>query len=306
MRPAPRPAHREHVPRNSLTAIHVLNIAVPSFTYPWHYHPEVELTLIVHGRGLRYVGDSIREFESGDLCLVGSGTPHCWLSELEPGNPVRAIVLQFPEDVFGADFLTLPATQPIAALLRRATRGVFVDGAVRERVVSEMWRLTDPNVSDLEKLLGLLRALATIASASDLTLLALTPGHRTESTRDATRAGKLMRHIHDHAAERLTQRQVASFVGMSPGAFSRFFTRTFGKPFVAYVAEVRIANACRLLLEDDMNVSEVAYRVGFNNLANFNRHFLRLKGTTPRAFRRIARSIVTPDSAAAADLDERD
>jgi len=290
MRPVPRPAHRELVPRDSSTAITIRDVKANSFTYPWHYHPELELILIVEGQGLRYVADSIHEFEPGDLCLVGGGTPHCWLSRPTPGQPVRALVVQFPRDVFGDGFLELAATQPLVTLLKRASQGLVVDDPTRAEVATRMWQLTDPTVVDLDKVLTLLTMLSTMARSPNCRTLSLSVGHRPETDRDATRAGRLMRHIHDHAAERLSQRDVASLVGMSPGAFSRFFTRHFGKPFVAYVAEVRVGHACRLLLEGDMNISEVAYHVGFNNLANFNRHFLRLKGTTPSSFRRIARS----------------
>lgn len=291
MRPAPRTAYREQVPRDSSTAITVRDVTHSHFSYPWHYHPETELILIVRGSGLRYVGDSIGRFEPGELCLVGGGTPHCWLSQPEPGRPVRALVIQFPPDVFGKDFIDLVAMRPLGGLLERAARGLLIEGATRTQVVTEMWRLTDPSATDLDKLVRLLTMLTSIAVSTDCATLALTAGHRPQSTRDATRAGKLMRYIHDHAIERLSQRDVAGVVGLSPGAFSRFFTRHFGKPFVAYVAEVRVGHACRLLLENDLNVSEIAYQVGFNNLANFNRHFLKLKGMTPTAYRTMARSL---------------
>ena len=65
----------------------------------------------------------------------------------------------------------------------------------------------------------------------------------------------------------------------------------FGKPFVAYVAEVRVGQACRLLLEDELGIAEIAERAGFNNLANFNRRFRLLKGVTPSEYRRMARTM---------------
>jgi len=284
-------ARREQIPRDSSTAIAIRDVSHSHFSYPWHYHPETELILIVGGRGLRYVGDSIGQFEPGEVCLVAGGTPHCWLSKPVAGKPVRALVIQFPPDVFGADFFELAAVQPVRQLLERSARGILVEGSTRSQVAAEMWRLTDPTASDLDKLVRLLSMLTSIAISGECRPLALNAGRRPQSLRDATRAGKLLRHIHDHAAERLAQHDVAQLVGMSPGAFSRFFTRHFGRPFVAYVAEVRVGHACRLLLEQDMNISEIAYQVGFNNLANFNRHFLKLKGMTPTASRRIARSL---------------
>lgn len=291
MRPAVRPALRERVPRDASTTITVRDVVHTHFSYPWHYHPEHELMLVVSGRGLRYVGDSISEFEEGDLCLVGGELPHCWHSTPVPDRPVRALVIQFPADVFGRDFLTLDASRPLRVLMERAARGLSVEEPTRSQISAEMWRLVDPSTTDLEKLVRLLGMLATLAQSPQVRELSLTSGTRPSSATDTTRAGKLLRYIHDHAFERISQRAASALVGMSPGAFSRFFSRQFGKPFVSYVAEVRISHACRLLIEHDMNVSEVAYQAGFNNLANFNRQFLRIKGMTPTAYRKMARQM---------------
>jgi AraC-like DNA-binding protein len=49
---------------------------------------------------------------------------------------------------------------------------------------------------------------------------------------------------------------------------------------------VRINRACQLLTASDQQITAIAFEVGFNNLANFNRRFLDIKGMTPRDYRR--------------------
>lgn len=50
--------------------------------------------------------------------------------------------------------------------------------------------------------------------------------------------------------------------------------------------EVRIANACKLLFQDDFNASECCYSCGYNNLSNFHKHFKSVTGMTPLEFRK--------------------
>ena len=77
-------------------------------------------------------------------------------------------------------------------------------------------------------------------------------------------------------------------VGQSPSAFSRAFKRHTGTTLVRYRNQLRIDLACQMLLADqDVKVAEVCYDVGFSNLSNFNRHFLKLKGMSPSRFRTI-------------------
>ena len=51
--------------------------------------------------------------------------------------------------------------------------------------------------------------------------------------------------------------------------------------FKDYLVNVRIGYVCKLLTEDTMSISEIAYGCGFENLSNFNRQFKKIKGLTP-------------------------
>ena len=66
--------------------------------------------------------------------------------------------------------------------------------------------------------------------------------------------------------------------------------RSVGKTYVGYLNELRINRACRALIETDLNITQIAYDAGFNNLSNFNRRFLDVKGMTPRAYRTLAQT----------------
>jgi AraC-like DNA-binding protein len=75
---------------------------------------------------------------------------------------------------------------------------------------------------------------------------------------------------------------------MTESRFSRFFRRATGNTFTDFVNRMRITKACQLLMETDRYVTNICYDVGFNNVANFNRRFLEIKGMTPTDFRRQA------------------
>ena len=56
-----------------------------------------------------------------------------------------------------------------------------------------------------------------------------------------------------------------------------------------YLNRLRINEACELLMFSDLTVTDICYRVGFNNLSNFNRQFLAMKQVPPSRFRALHR-----------------
>src|SRR5690625_6031619 len=76
---------------------------------------------------------------------------------------------------------------------------------------------------------------------------------------------------------------VARIANYSQAAFCHFFKQHTRKTFVQFLIEVRISKACKLLRNTDMNVSQICYDCGFNNVSNFNRQFKKSTGLSPRS-----------------------
>lgn len=93
-----------------------------------------------------------------------------------------------------------------------------------------------------------------------------------------------MHFINHNYQSKIVQEEIAEKVGMSTAAFCRFFKEKTGKPFTNFVNEMRVAYACKLLIEGKMTISQICFECGFNNLSNFNRTFKKVSGYTPRAY----------------------
>jgi len=79
--------------------------------------------------------------------------------------------------------------------------------------------------------------------------------------------------------------EIASKLNMSVGSFSRYFKHHTRKTFSNYVTEIRISQACQMLIEDRHSVSEIGYMVGFENQSNFYRHFKKYTALTPKEYK---------------------
>jgi transcriptional regulator GlxA family with amidase domain len=105
-------------------------------------------------------------------------------------------------------------------------------------------------------------------------------------TPDKARVERVLDHIHAHYREPITVETLAELACLSASGFHRLFRRHTRLTASEYVTELRIGQACSLLINTERPIAHIADEVGYRNLANFNRQFRAQKGTTPRAFRR--------------------
>ena len=252
------------------------------FGFGWHYHPEVELTLITRGSGTRIVGDSIENYSAGGLTLIGSELPHTFVSSPDSAEH-EAIVIQFRPDFLGSEFLARREFAGVARLLAAAARGLCFDAsrAVADRLASL------PAEPPPERTLALVLLLARLADdAPQARPLAAVLDRRQVSEPLAHRIDDVCAYLQVEYAGPVRLADVAAVAHMTPPAFSRFFRRALGRTMTDYVTELRVAAACRLLADTDLPITEVATRSGYQNLPNFNRRFRTLRGTSPREYRR--------------------
>lgn len=277
----------EAIQPDSNESFSVYRQVLPAFDCPYHFHPEIELTLIENSCGTRLVGDRLDRFEKGNLALIGANVPHRYYNDPSPdGNPewARSIVIQFREDFLGASFLMAGEVRSIRELLRSAQSGLQITGALREALVPQVQQLLQRK--GMDRLLGLLGILNQLAGAeADMAPIFDSRAILRVSQSDARRMEKAFRLIHDHHRKELDLATVATGIGMAPSSFSRFFRQKTGKTFSLFLIETRLTDACQQLLTTDQSVTEICYTCGFTNLSNFNRQFKRFKGMSPRAFR---------------------
>jgi len=245
----------------------------------------MELTWILKGSGLRYVGDSVEAFHAADFCLLGANLPHTWLSSDDEPDPVaRSLVVQFDPVRWGAELLRLPEFAPITGLFERAARGLCFDSALGDRMRTKLAR-RDSALRHFTTLLEILEELAAAPSARPLALAPWAHGQR--AARDP-RLRRVLAYLSKNEGGPVSQADAARLVRLSPAAFSRFFRRAVGKTFQAYLTDLRLSEACRQLLESKRTISEIAFDSGFGNLSNFNRSFRIARGMPPGEFRRQA------------------
>jgi AraC-like DNA-binding protein len=91
--------------------------------------------------------------------------------------------------------------------------------------------------------------------------------------------------VMDNYTKNPTLEEVAEIACMSPTAFCRFFKSHTNKTYIQFLNEVRIGNACNLLINNDLSISEICYMTGFNNTAHFNNQFRKILGVTPSEYK---------------------
>jgi|ERR1043166_7622597 AraC-like DNA-binding protein len=91
--------------------------------------------------------------------------------------------------------------------------------------------------------------------------------------------------IEQNCADKISLGKVARAVNVNPSHLSEKFKQVTGVNFVDYVARKRFMRATELLRDVDLSISEIAFRVGFQSLSQFNRVFKKLSGKSPTEYR---------------------
>jgi AraC-like DNA-binding protein len=277
----------EKTPRVQWESFHCEVVQGESYNAAWHFHPEFQITLVIKSHGHRLVGDNIAPLHPGDLVLVGSDLPHVWQQEEthrnDPSHAVHAVIVRFLETFAGKDFLEIPEMKPVRRLLKRSARGLDVTGSTRDLVAGKMRQLSQS--TGLERIAGLLSILETLAQSKELRPIASAGFVPVLDAFDQERMQRVCAYINTHLTEPIARAQISREAHLSEGACSRFFKLRTGKTLPQYINELRVGRACRLLVERELKITDIALECGFANLANFNRRFLEITGFTPRDYR---------------------
>ena len=95
-----------------------------------------------------------------------------------------------------------------------------------------------------------------------------------------------MTYMEAHYKENIPLATLAKEAHMSTNYFSSFFSQTMNITVSEYLIQMRLKNACTLLLTTDKSILSVALESGFDNISYFNRVFRKAFGISPGTYRK--------------------
>lgn len=255
----------------------------PVFYNQLHQHGEIQISFIKKGTGSFIVGDTMNKYKTNDILVIGGYVPHVFKSDMDASDLSKMHSLFFDKTSFGTYFFELPDMKRTLSFFKNAEYGMKVLSN-KKKIIKQFSKLKNQN--SIERIATLLKIINLIISSKTIPLSSFI-SKKKYTDDEGKRMNAVLKHATEKYAEPITLEAISEIANMSKNAFCRYFKKRTNKTFFQFLIEVRIENACKLLLKNpDVSVSLISEQSGFQNTANFNRKFKEIKGLPPLQYRK--------------------
>jgi AraC-like DNA-binding protein len=275
---------REITPLTQSDCFTIFSRVKKEFSFPLHYHEELELNLILNAKGARrIVGDHIDTIDDMELVLVGPNLYHAWFTHQCKSEEIREITIQWHKDLFDDKLLRRNQLSFIRSMVEKSQKGLLFSRDTTRALAPRILSLNQKNGFDsVLELMSILHDLSISRNMRTLSDASFTNEHFSYNSRRIEKAFEYMNSNYDKS---ITLGEVAKLVSMTEVSFSRFIKKRTGNTFIDSLNEIRLGHASRMLIDTTHSIAEVSFNCGFNNISNFNRIFKKKKACTPKEFR---------------------
>jgi len=246
----------------------------------WHYHPDIEIILTLKGRGKRFVGNGISNYREGDLVMLGKNLPHCWLTRSQS----KQVVIQMPESFYLDSFFRRPEMKEINLLFNKCIKGICFHGKTKEGTINRIYGLLE--LKKYPKLIALLDLLHYLSVSEEFKLLTPIEYNPELNLLKSERVQKFYSFVLNNYMNDITLEDASNLLCMTKTSLCKFLKINTLKSFSKILNEVKVSHACKKLIETDMQVIEICYESGYNDVSNFNRRFKEIINLTPLEYRK--------------------
>jgi AraC-like DNA-binding protein len=275
------------VPKTTQEAFRLQTDVLPHLYDKLHHHPETQIMFIEKGEGTLITGDYVGRFSAKEIYLIGGGQSHVFRNDEKyyrsrNKRNVQATSIYFDEKYAGENFWQLDELQEVKKFLAHAGAGIRMEGSTKERVTKLIQELK--SAKRIDKLILFLQLLNVLTTSQEITRLSVSPlinaGHTTEDKR----MNDVLHFTFKQSHRKIKISEVAEIANLSSEAFCRYFKLRTRKTYTNFLNEVRISQACKILIEGHQSIQSICFDCGFQNLSHFNRTFKRVTGKTPKGY----------------------
>jgi AraC-like DNA-binding protein len=281
-----KPLHFK-IPKTSGESVRIQYDEQRHFYENLHFHPELQIMVICESNGTRFIGDSIGNFNAGDLLVLGSNLPHVFRNDkryYEPDSELQARNISVFVDLtaFEDNLFSLPESHTIQKLLLISKRGLLITGETREKVLALIEGMR--TMKGFERIIQVLIIFNLLSNSNEVEMLSSVGFNANLNETDNRKINDVFNYIMNNFSEDIKLSDAANVANMSVNAFCRYFKQHTQKTYSQFLNEIRIGHACKLLIEEKWNIRETAFECGYDNISYFNRQFKDITNFTPTEF----------------------
>lgn len=257
-----------------------------SGSFMWHWHPEIELTLIQKGRMLYKVNHCEFHLKEGDVLFGNANTLHA--GTMENLQDCRYVSVTFSAKLIYGFYRSAVYTQYVEPVIKNfGLPAIHMDG-------SELWH--EKFKAGVESIIRLERErpafyemdmLMELQALWKLLLENLPPEREFSSQVKAEydRIRAILSYIEQNYSGKLSLKEIAEHIHLCESECSRVFKRYMKTSLFSFLQEYRIERSLEYLNRNE-SISEIAHKVGFGDSNYYSKVFTKIKGCSPREYRK--------------------
>jgi AraC-like DNA-binding protein/quercetin dioxygenase-like cupin family protein len=260
------------------------------FTLTPNYHDYLEIGYIVEGKGFLNTGNKKCPINKNDIIIIGNHELHTWTKLKNEGFTIL-VVFFLPELIYkvGGSEIDLDYLKPF--FLRNECFSNIIHPIknnhreIRDGIDKIHYLLQKKSGNyRIDVKTNLINILWKISNYSEYNNLKPSEEY-SKKIEDINKLREVLAFIQTEYHNNITLEVISKKANFSSCYFCKFFKRVIGCTFTKYLLSIRIDKAKELLLTENINITAIAYRVGFENLSYFFRKFKELTGLSPKEFR---------------------
>lgn len=249
--------------------------------YDTHCHSALEIVTPVDQEFTMVVNNITYTINPGDIFLIPSGILHSYLDQKNGARFIYVLKTDFLQSIPGFSYIMSLLTRPVIV-----NSDTFADIYEEEiglilQLASDYWQQSP--LWEMQVYAGLMKFFSCLGNScmnrANLEAISLDRQNVSECL------DRLFEYVEYHFSEDISLEQAADVAGYSKFYFTRIFKECTGQTFMEYLRSIRISEAEKLLLDNQIPIGTIAFQSGFSSLTTFNRIFRQMKGCAPSEYR---------------------
>lgn len=257
-----------------------------SGSFRWHWHPEIEITLVEEGRMTYRVNDRRFSLKAGDLLFGNTNVLHAGFME-DGADCIYTAITFSPRLIYGFSQSSIH-TDYVEPLLQDFSLPAIRFGPSHSRhdsfgkIVERLLYLDEqrPPFYELEITAELLLFWKELLSHRPFA--SSCPSH---SRTEYERIRKILGYIEKNYSRQIRLKDISEHIHLCESECCRLFKRYMNQPLSSFLQEYRIERSLEALAFGDMPIGRVSEEAGFSDSNYYTKVFQKKMGCSPRQYR---------------------